>query len=173
MVHVLKNDPNNDSTASGRLNQIGVNAAFLQDIKDDERHVLATLNSVKQQLNRRTLDPPDPSSTRANLRRLYAQVKRRFELESICGYMENVIHVAPRLCRQSEELLNEHTVLLDQLRSIVEIAHQECQEEGDAPMNSNSLRAAFMSFHVQFLAHEERETDLIIDSLYFDIGGGD
>lgn len=151
---------------------VGINAAFLQEVKDDERQVAEILSVVASMLEEPRLQPEDSSELLAVMRRFYTLVKFRFGLEEAIGYMEDVIEVSPWLCRDAEALLDEHQPLLEELQEIVELAHLELRE-GANELKLKQVRDRFAAFRTRFSEHESRESDLIIDSLYFDIGGGD
>ena len=174
MLSTVKSNRRPELSGKVRLHdEVGVNAAYLQEIKEDERQVPTLLAFVTKRLYANQLNTEQSSELRALMRQLHQQVKYRFHLEEALGYMEDVVQVAPRLCRKAESLRSEHQQLLDQLQELVELAHATLLEKPASLKEIIPIRDSFASFHQQFQAHEAGENDLIIDSLYFDIGGGD
>lgn len=156
-----------------RGGSLGVNAAFLQEVKDDEHVVPDLIRNVASSLCGRSLDVPQSRVVLTVLRRLHSQLKYRFQLEEVLGYMDDVVSVAPRLSNRAERLRGEHVTLLEQLQQFIESAHDRLLNACDlTPCHSLAeLRAQFASFQEQYDAHEAGEDDLIIESLYLDIGG--
>lgn len=175
MFPTFNHTPRKHTTPNKKMvrHDMGVNAAFLQDVKDDDRQVPSIMAMVMA-----ILEPPGQTGSLSAellplLRRLYGAVKYRFEMEEALGYMEDAVNVAPRLCRKAELLLDQHQSLLDDLQQIVELAHLRLRDTDRSKPGLASVRDPFAIFLDRFSAHEADENDLIVDSLYFDIGGGD
>ncbi len=156
-------------------NRPGVNAAFLQQVKDDEHVVPELLSAVSNGLNVPQLSSSQSTVMLAVFRRLHAQLKYRFQLEEVLGYVDEVATVAPRLSDKATALQHEHPGLLRELQAVVEFAHDSLFNTGEpTPMPVlDTLRGRFDAFRTQLDAHESAENDLIIESLYLDIGVGD
>ena len=160
------------NSSNGRL---GVNAAFLQEVKDDEWVVSDLIGLVGSSLEVKVLNASQSRTVLAGMRRLHAQLKYRFQLEEVLGYMQDVISVAPRLSNSAETLRGEHAILVDEFQSIVELAHDQLNDDSDSDPAEGlaQIRDRFNSFRVRLAAHESAENDLITESLYFDVGGSE
>lgn len=154
------------------IQEIGVNAAFLSDIKDDEQEVPTLVRTVNEMLAADSLSESDAQVVLVLLRRLFLRLKSRFQLEDAIGYMEDVVAVAPRLCRKSEVLQHEHQPLLEQLLDVVEVAHLHFRKDKLSRNRVRLVAEVFAEFRESFLAHEAAETDLIYEALYLDLGVG-
>jgi hypothetical protein len=150
---------------------ITINAAFLQEIKEDN-------TDLRRQLNRtRELLSGEPSRIRPRdlvemLGELRDQFALHFALEEAYGYFEDAVDAAPWLHRQAEALRDEHRHLF------LDLCHLEDEAERllyhEAP--TRVLRAIardFHEFHERFFDHESRENDMILLSVSEELGDGD
>jgi len=151
-----------------------VNAAFLQEIKEDNRqlqdlfqHTLALLNS--------------PRSKRIQPRRIVRyfcwlrdQLALHFSLEDAYGYFEDAIEEAPRLSDEAEHLHAQHDDLFHEICELVEDAEQLMYHERPCGYRQQTeLAVRFYRFHARFQEHETRENQLVLDAFDQDIGVGD
>ncbi len=101
-----------------------INAAFLLEIKEDNRELRQLLDDCAALLAR-------PHGAGVELRRaaqllgnLRDQLAMHFSLEEAYGYFDDAIDVAPRLSRQAEALRSQHPRLFVALCDLVEEAEQ-------------------------------------------------
>lgn len=149
-----------------------INAAFLQEIKEDNRelrHLLAECAAVLGW----------PRAAGIELRRiaqllgkLRDQLAMHFSLEEAYGYFDDAIDVAPRLSRQAECLRSQHPRLFVALCDLVEAAEQLLYHERP-PLELVDLASGFARFHQQLQDHEAQEDALIVQVFNEEIGGGD
>jgi hypothetical protein len=153
---------------------LGINAAFLQEIKDVSQELFQLQGAINDLWDSSDRVWIDASRLAILLGDLRDQLEWHFTLEERLGYLDDAVNVAPRLSRQAEQLRVEHGSLYHELAWITD------EMEGRAHGNENlprtallDLRTDFNRFWRKFELHEEREDDLIIESLYFDIGGSE
>ncbi len=104
------------------------------------------------------------SSDLENLRPLLQDLKnllpRHFEAEEhIDGLFDSIERKAPRLSNQVQECREEHRHLLATLEELSE--------------RTAGLRRDTRKFLRQLRGHEAKETEMLNDSMYIDLGGGD
>jgi hypothetical protein len=151
---------------------VTVNAAFLQEIKEDHR-------LLKDYLGRATecFSPVAVTRFRAPdvvelLGRLRDQLAVHFSLEEAYGYFHDAISAAPHFSYQAERLLAEHQALY---AGICQLA-----EEGERLLYTHppahvweTLNEGFQTFMLAFETHEAAENDLILSAFEDDLGTGD
>lgn len=151
---------------------LALNAAFLQEIKDDNlqlRQVLVETDSVFDDLG--STFPPHKSVVDL-LWRLRDQLAMHFALEDAYGYFDDAIAEAPRLSEKAEVLRRQHDDLFLQICELVEESEQLLYRECSTRHRS-ILAKRYRKFHVEFELHETRENKLILEAFDDDIGVGD
>lgn len=156
------------AVASGTLS---VNAAFFQEIKDDNRQ-LARLIAYCQALFSPPLRRIRWQRRVTALRRLRDQLAMHFALEDAYGYFEDALDAAPRLTDEAEQLRREHDTLFLEVCELVELAEQALYRE-PTDCTARGLSVRFLAFHRWLEEHESRETALIMAAVNDDIGVGD
>lgn len=146
------------------------NAAFLHDIKEDEKEVAEVMNAVTQRLAADYLNRFATAQLLDQLERLCEIMEHRSRLEDAIGYMDEVVRIAPGLSDRATVLMQEHRPLWIQLRRVCELAIHLLRQSDATERTLGQVRDAFGSFRDQYNAHEAREAELIIDLMYFDIG---
>lgn len=147
-----------------------VNAAFLKDIKDDNRDLKRLFDRVSELTFHRQVAINHWAELGNTIDQLLDQIAMHFSLEEAYGYFDNAISVATELTRQSEILRNQHAVLFQQLVEIDDLQHSI------APQRSPEVDhwvAELKQFIRQFAAHEEAELKLILSAIDDDLGVGD
>lgn len=101
---------------------------------------------------------------------LHDQLCRHFRYEEKSGMMEDIMRRHPRATGQVDELLDEHTVMLDESRELVTLllAYSEDSKSADV-----RLRRRLNKLLDQLGEHERNENSLIMDLAYNDLGLGD
>ena len=148
---------------------VTVNAAFLQEIKNDDlklRRLLSQAVAISFGPGGKT---PQPKRLAEVLRQLNDRLTVHFSLEETFGYFEDAVTVAPHLSRQAESLRAQHKTLLGQIRQIADDAGRllDCDNVTEA-LWQTAMR--FDAFHEQLLAHEAAENDLIFQAFHDDVG---
>lgn len=154
------------------ITTVSVNAAFLQEIKDDNRE----LKHLFAQTAEIAFNPSTTGSSTRHLTDLIIQLRDQlamhFSLEEAFGYLDDAIAVAPRLSELAETLRSEHTQLFAVICDLAEHAEQLLHHER-AAHSIDYILQELSSFCRKFQIHETRENELILQSLYDDIGVGD
>lgn len=148
-----------------------INAAFLQEIKDDNRELRNLLDESAAVLAR-PAGSVEPRRIAQLLGRLRDQLGMHFSLEEAYGYFDDAIDVVPRLSRRAETLRSQHPRLFIAICELVDQAEQMLYHER-APLRQNDLARNFATFRETLQAHEAEEVALIVQTLNDEIGGGD
>lgn len=151
---------------------LGVNAAFLQEIKEENHELRELLQSTANCFE--ALGPATPCVRLLAdlLGQLRDQFSLHFALEEAFGYFDDAVSVAPRLSITAERLREEHNTLFVEACSLAEVA--ECfvyREPSDKSLERIGHRWA--TFYRRFLDHESEETELVLAAFDDDIGVGD
>lgn len=151
---------------------VTVNAAFLQEIKEVNQDLWRLLADVRRMCD-------SPATIDASPRRFFGFVEElrdhlalHFALEEAYGYFDDPIEVAPRLCRQANELRAEHHelyLMVVDLSETAELLTQPSREIGTVL----TAVARFQGFDQRLQRHETRENELIMQEYGDDIGVGD
>lgn len=157
------------STASTAT--VTVNAAFFQEIKQDNRELRQLLHRVNTVVSRplRTLRPKQIVEL---LQRLRDQLAMHFALEEAYGYFEDAVSVAPRLCFEAQELRGQHDVLFLDICQIVERAEMLMYHEAPGAI-IRQIAKDFTFWYDAFQVHERREINLVLAAFQDDIGVND
>lgn len=158
------------STSDAKTRGLAINAAFLKDIKDDNRDLKLLLDSI--------LPLAQHQQTAVNhwpeLIRLFAdlrdQLALHFSLEEAYGYFDDAVNSAPQLTTDAEMLRSQHSVLF---RGIRDLADRALEVSTDSEGQVAKFLDEFQKFQRSFEEHEEAELKLILDALDDDIGVGD
>jgi hypothetical protein len=150
---------------------ITINAAFLQEIKEDSQDFRCLLARAHGLLSgshihiarKRLVDL---------LGELRDQLALHFALEEAYGYFEDAVAAEPRLGRLAEGLRAEHATMFVKLCALEETAERWLYHESTANV-LRQIATDFDTFHKQFLDHESRENDLILEALAEEIGDWD
>ena len=160
--------------------RLTVNAAFLKDIKEDNRDLKILMDRIC------TLTQPLEAAANhwPELIRLFDdlrdQLALHFGLEEAYGYFDEAIGTDAELSIMANSLRSQHGVLFEEVRHLAEAAADACT--GDAPIEGmtpevttaqEKILRRFAAFLVQFNDHEEAELKLILDALEEDLGVGD
>ncbi|TWU58750.1 hypothetical protein Poly51_15300 [Rubripirellula tenax] len=150
--------------------RLSVNAAFLKDIKDDNRelkNLVDRINPLSEHPQIAANHWPEFVALLADLR---DQLALHFSLEEAFGYFEEAIEVVPQLSIDAEQLRGQHATLFESIR---DLADRACDVTSDRTEKVASLLSSFQRFRHAFEIHEEAEVKLILQSLDDDIGNGD
>lgn len=158
--------PKTDTKTRG----LTINAAFLKDIKDDNRDLKILLDSIlplAQHHKTATNHWPELICLFADLR---DQLALHFSLEEAYGYFDDAVGSAPQLSSSAESLRNQHSQLFERIRDLADSA---LEVSADSEEKVTRLLKEYDRFRQSFEEHEEAELKLILDALDDDIGVGD
>lgn len=151
---------------------VAVNAAFLQEIKQDNQELQQLLARVNE-LCQRHESPPECRQELADLLvRLRDRLAMHFALEEAYGYFDDSVVADPRLSRRADKLRGEHGRLFSQLNTVVESALEKLNEHSPRYVCGRISRA-FRAFHAALQRHEQQENELILEAFEQDVGVGD
>ncbi|MEM9588999.1 MAG: hemerythrin domain-containing protein [Planctomycetota bacterium] len=156
------------SDGSGR--NLAVNAAFLKDIKDDNRRLKELLDDIQGITNHAQVAANHWQQFVDRLQELCDQLAFHFSLEEAYGYFDEAVEVQPQQSVLANRLRDEHPKLFAEIRDLAD-------RVGDMdPTNEEKVTAAldhYATFYRRFSIHEESEVKMILASLDDDIGVGD
>lgn len=151
---------------------VAINAAFLQEIKDDHHELRQLLHHTAAMLGRPAWMPIECDRLVELFGKLRDQLGMHFSLEEAYGYFEDALVVAPHMSRRAERLRSQHYELYSELCRLTERAEQLQYHE--APDSSaRGLAEDFRRFSERFQQHELHECDLILEALNEELGAGD
>ena len=151
---------------------ISVNAAFLQEIKQDNVELREVLGELSRRLLRRRVRHSDAREMADLLVRLRDQLAVHFSLEEAFGYFENAVTIAPRLSERADELRSQHDLFYQDICAICEQAEKLLYHEA-SPRTLRQVATRYADFHDALMQHESAETELIMEAFDDDIGVGD
>ena len=158
------------ATTDTKTRRLTINAAFLKDIKDDNRDLKLLLDSIlplAQHQQTATNHWPELIRLFADLR---DQLALHFSLEEAYGYFDDAVGSAPQLSASAEFLRSQHSLLFERIR---DLADEALEISADSEEKVSRLLREFDRFRQSFEEHEEAELKLILDALDDDIGVGD
>lgn len=150
---------------------VTLNAAFLQEIKQDNKELHRLLDDSREMLLsvRRTFSR---KRLREVLSELCDRLAMHFALEEAFGYFDDPLTVAPRLSKQAECLRSQHAELFLQVRAISEEFDRHSPRMGIHTLHQH-LAPRFRAFDEKLRQHEAAENELILGAFDDDIGVGD
>jgi hypothetical protein len=151
---------------------VSINAAFLQEIKDDHHELRQLMHHTAAMVARPGWMRIEYDRLVELLGKLRDQLAMHFSLEEAYGYFEDAIDAAPHLSRRAELLRSQHYELYSELCRLVERAEQLLYHE-TAEAEIGRLADDFRRFSERFQQHELHESDLILEAVDDDIGAGD
>lgn len=158
------------STRDSSSRRLTVNAAFLKDIKDDNRQLKDLLAKIDALVRPRQL----AGNHWADLVKLFGELRDQlafhFSLEEAYGYFDSALDAEPRLSAYAEVLRNQHTGLFASVR---DLADRALETPMDRETQVDQLLANYAEFIKQFSKHEDDELRLILKACDDDLGVGD
>jgi hemerythrin-like domain-containing protein len=156
--------------ASGGVGRLTVNAAFLKEIKDDNRQLKTLWDQLVPLVNHVETARNHWPELIAGLAELRDQLAIHFSLEEAYGYFDEAIDIAPHHSLQAESLRGQHSTLFEMIR---DLADAITDVDPDREEKVSQLLKRFVTFQDAFKQHEEAELKMILDSFDDDIGVGD
>lgn len=149
---------------------VTLNAAFLQEIKDDNRHLRDLRKAIRALISNRTLVAGHLPRLLALLEEFRDQLAMHFSLEEAYGYFDDAVDVAPRLSEAVDRLRSQHSDLFGILVHLVGDAesllrHQRSDEQLD------EFIERVQDFDSALSDHELRESQLMMEAMDRDLGG--
>lgn len=154
------------------IRTVSINAAFLQEIKDDHHELRQLMHHTAAMFDRMNVADQDQPRLTDMLTKLRDQLGMHFTLEEAYGYFEDAIDTAPHLTRRAEKLRAEHGLLFNDLCRLVDAAEKLLYHEHHGSA-LGQLAQDYRRFSDWFQDHESRESELIQAAVNDDIGTGD
>ena len=151
---------------------VTVNAAFLREIKEVNQDLWRLLADVRRMCDSPATIDSAPRRFLGLVEELRDDLALHFALEEAYGYFENPIDVAPRLCRQANELRTEHHELYLMIVDLSEAAELLIHPSRVIGTVLTAV-AQFQDFDQRLHRHESLENELIMEEYGGDIGVGD
>ena len=149
---------------------ITINAAFLQEIKDDNVEFRALVTDTCCNMAQGELEATDVARWLGDLR---DSLETYFALEEFYGYFSQAQVINPAVSHQASELRGEHNTLFTTLLSLIDLTEQIVYHENRDPEALKKIVSGFEHFVEQLAEHEEREMNLMMRLCNEDIGVGD
>ncbi len=149
-----------------------INAAFLQEIKEDSQELRLLFRQVSGHLckiSERLLYRRELFELVVRLR---DQLAMHFALEEAFGYFNDAIDTAPHLSEKAEDLKADHGRLFVEICRICDEAEAVLHAAGSM-REIAAVADLFDAFASRFHDHEARENQLILEAFDDDIGCGD
>ena len=169
-MSITQSGQSTGSSQESSTRGLSVNAAFMKDIKDDNRE----LKHLLDQLTPMTVHPETAANHWDEITRLLADLRDQlafhFSLEEAYGYFDQAVESEPQLRVSAGLLRSEHTELFENACGLADQVVEISAEEGKL---IGKFLTKLKKFRLQFERHEEAELELILDALSDDIGVGD
>ena len=151
---------------------VTVNAAFLQEIKEDNRELRELLKETAASLSHPRHLALSVKTATDRVCRLRDQLAMHFALEEAYGYFEDAVSVAPRLSEEADRLKGQHLSLFTDVCAIADDCERLLYHENSAGPHTRVV-ALYAEFQRKLREHESGETALIFQSLNDELGVAD
>ncbi len=149
--------------------RLSVNAAFMKDIKDDNRELKRLLDTINPLIEHTKKAANHWDEIANHLSDLRDQLAFHFSLEEAYGYFDEAIETEPQMSVRAEALRSEHSVLFDQICKLVESCSDLDSDDDD---QISKAIDRFKDFQTKFQRHEEAELKMILSAMDDDLGVG-
>ena len=150
---------------------VTVNAAFLQEIKEVNQELWASLRDLSHRCQR-PIAPAHGRHLIDKMCQLRDQLALHFSLEEAYGYFDDPVDVAPQLSRRAEHLRSEHREIYSELCDLIDRAERLFYDEQHTEL-ALWIGPEFLAFDARLRQHEDQEAELITEAYSGDIGVGD
>ena len=130
----------------------------------------AQLNSLLEAIENRFRHDHQPSRNLVSLlNSLAVHLQTHFEFEEADGYFEDIIQKAPRLVSAVDQLIQEHSKMLQEIDELIKIARDDFAFKHD----TTGLAKRYGQFRDKLAAHEHMENKLVQEAYNVDVGTKD
>jgi len=155
---------------------ITINAAFLQEIKEDSQGLHRLLHDALHLVSPQLVSLQHAHVSRRALVDLLGELRDQlglhFALEEAYGYFEDALSADPQLSRRADALRGQHRELFLEVCGLEEKAEQLLYHEACAS-RLREISAGYHAFYERFVDHESRENDLILQAFADDMAADD
>lgn len=164
------------STTQVLTGVVGVNAAFLREIKEDNRDLRLLMRRAE-----RLVASPDkvllaPATARETISELRDQIGFHFSLEEAYGYFDQVWGPPPEFSGWADRLRAQHLPLYQQICHLADRAERQLAEtpfDEFGVEHVHGILRSLAAFLRRLHHHESAENQLILDAIDQDTGVGD
>ena len=149
-----------------------INAAFLAEIKEDNRRLRELLEAAASDATFGSCEAIMARERVELYRAVMDQLALHFTLEDAYGYFQDAIEDNPRLNAAAERLHSQHESLFREMCAIVDASESILYSEQNA-IKLQTLLRTFIQFYNSLAEHEHSENELILAAFDDDIGVGD
>jgi len=158
------------TTVTNSTRTLTINPAFLQEIKDDNRHLRDLRTALKALITNTAVLNGHRRRLVTLLNELCDQLAFHFALEEAYGYFDDAVDIAPRLTAIAEKLRSQHSVLFTTLVDIV-VDAEDAERNGFPSERFDNIVERVRDFDDALSEHEADETTVIFEAMDRDIGG--
>ncbi|MEM0925324.1 MAG: hemerythrin domain-containing protein [Planctomycetota bacterium] len=155
---------------SRAIGGLTINAAFLQEIKEDNRHLKELWDRLLPMVTHVETARNHWADVQNLLPELLDQLAMHFSLEEAYGYFDDAVDAIPSLSLQAETLRSQHANLFTQARLVAEKSGGIASDDRE---HIERWIRQFESFQRAFEQHEESELKLILQSFEDEVGVDD
>jgi iron-sulfur cluster repair protein YtfE (RIC family) len=159
-----------EGLAKKSAGQLVINAAFLKEIKEDNRQLKTLWDRLLPMMSHPETAKNHWEELIVGLAELRDQLAMHFSLEEAYGYFDDAVDIAPHLSVLAESLRAQHSKLFAQIRDLADLILESSPESAQS---IKRLIRQFSKFRTDFEHHEESELKLILQSFDDDLGVGD
>jgi hypothetical protein len=145
---------------SSATKTLGINAAFLQEIKDSHPDLAHALTAVRDACRSECVPSEAAKALVRKLDDLRDCLALQFALEESYGYMEGICTDNAAIAESAEKARGQHCSLYLEISSLCERA-EDLQFRGFAGEHVRELIAQTEKFDLQLTLHERLESELI------------
>ena len=139
---------------------------FFEELKSAHCELVGLMGEIRHAL---ATDGREADEMSRLIARLCNEVESHFLCEEKGGYLAEAIRQAPHLKFRAEKLHKQHAVLLEQVRRLRDLTHEQLGAH-DWWQRVDKL---FDTFTDELLTHEAHEDDLVQQAFAHDTGRGD
>ena len=152
--------------------QITLNVAFLQEIKDDNVGLKSTIAHLENALSQN--QSPQPRLLVDKLSDLRDELETHFTLEEFYGYFQPARESHSQVNIRASELRQQHETIYLEVCELVDLAESILYREWPMANKAHSaITAGFHAFVQHFNDHEQQEMELMMKLCNEEIGVGD
>ncbi len=149
---------------------VTINAAFLQEIKDEDEQLKTLLQQACKMCESILLTPIPARRFASLLAELRDQLAMHFALEEAYGYFDDPVSVAPHLSEHAESLRKQHSQLYEEISLLAETT-EAISRRSRGSRGIRQVAHSFLKFNRRLQDHEEDGNELIMKAHTVDIGG--
>lgn len=157
------------ATIAIKTGSLTINAAFLQEIKDDNVDMSDLLDATFDAFSIQESSKVQAKSLFDIMSQIRDYLAMHFALEDEFGYFDEAVDVPHQLSLQADVLKGQHEQFYAEICQIVEAAESTLHCNPQSAAMKQKIMDAYKSFYTRFQDHEEAERELVLESLQLDL----